>query len=89
MCNCGTTFKLSTSTACSSRIARLKNSRNKMATLQNSTKDLILKDEFRVVKEEIDNLIQQSVVNNQCPSQEVVVAIENEVNNEYAKYNNN
>lgn len=89
MCGCNkTTATTSSLKICKSGGSKLADSRNKLAILYNITQEIELKSKYEKDKNDIDELMKQIAVTGVCPSYDLIIQIENEVNNEYSKYSN-
>jgi hypothetical protein len=90
MCGCSGSLssKASTSTTCGWKSSKLEDARNKIAILFNSVSDPQLKEEYKALREEIEQILLSIYNNGACPDGSVVNAIINEIENEYANYYN-
>lgn len=87
MCGCGGNSSKGFSTICGKKIDRLTISRNKLAILYNKVNDSSLKEQYKNDRIDIDELIKESHQTGTCPELSIVSLIEQEVDNEYSKYN--
>jgi len=97
MCGCGgkvgqsrsiSTFKRTSSGACSGSTNSLLEVRNKLAILFNLTSDEELKAKYKKDRIDVQTLITQTNSTGVCPDYSLVSHLVNEVNNEYTKYYN-
>jgi hypothetical protein len=89
MCGCSFGgYSKSSSTACSGKLSKLEDSRNKLAILQNITKDTNLKLQYKNLRTEVESILKEIYSEGTCPELPVVNAIVTEVENEYANYYN-
>lgn len=91
MCGCsgGSSVVMGASGSfCRSQMDKLQKSRNKLAILFNHIKDVELRAKFKEDRDEIELIMREASETGTCPDHETAVYIENEVNNEYAKYYN-
>lgn len=87
MCGCGGNSSIGFSTTCGKKVDRLVTSRNKLAILYNKISDPLLKNKYKEDRIDIDEIIKETHQTGTCPDLSVIILIEQEVNNEYSKYN--
>jgi hypothetical protein len=89
MCGCSFGgYSKSSSAVCNGKLSKLEDSRNKLAILQNITKDTNLKMQYKNLRTEVESILKDIYSEGTCPELSVVNAIVTEVENEYANYYN-
>lgn len=90
MCNCGGgAYNYSFSVkGCGKKVEDLTTLRNKMVTLYNVTKDIILKEEYKDFRLEIDSMINMYYTEKTCPDITIINLLKQQVDYEYSKYYN-